>query len=378
MQQEALSVAVAANVPVILWGSPGIGKTKSLEKLAEKMGEPIETVLASIREPSDFSGLPIIHGKSVAMAPPNWAERLVEYGRGILFFDEISTAAPAVQSALLRVILDRVVGDIKLPDAVRIVAAANPPEVSAGGWDLSPPLANRFCHLSWEWDKDKQDRWIDGMINGWDSLNYHVHTLPEGWEKTVQQTQIMIASFIKFHSQLGHVVPKESSNLGKAWPSPRAWTVSARLIAACEAVSASDATVLELVQGCVGDAAALEFLNWKRKLDLPDPEELLKNPKKFKLPKSGDQQFAVLSSVGFATMGRPTKDRIEACWDILNMALEAGAADIASASARSLAGWHMKNMKKKINDGGEKTESFPIPHDKIENFFPILQEAGIL
>jgi integrase len=44
-------------------------------------------------------------------------------------------------------VLERVVGDLELPDAVSVVAAANPPEMSAGGWDPSPPLANRFCHI---------------------------------------------------------------------------------------------------------------------------------------------------------------------------------------------------------------------------------------
>ena len=30
-----------------------------------------------------------------------------------------------------------------------MVAADNPPEQAADGWDLSAPLANRLCHLSW-------------------------------------------------------------------------------------------------------------------------------------------------------------------------------------------------------------------------------------
>ena len=45
--------------------------------------------------------------------------------------------------ALLRVVLERTVGDLTLPHDVAIVAAANPPEQAADGWDLSPPLANR-------------------------------------------------------------------------------------------------------------------------------------------------------------------------------------------------------------------------------------------
>jgi len=50
-----------------------------------------------------------------------------------------------VQAALLRVVLERAVGDLTLPDEVAVVAAANPPEQAADGWDLSQPtrLPNR-------------------------------------------------------------------------------------------------------------------------------------------------------------------------------------------------------------------------------------------
>jgi MoxR-like ATPase len=42
-----------------------------------------------------------------------------------------------VQAALLRVVLERTVGDLSLPADVAVVAAANPPEQAADGWDLS-------------------------------------------------------------------------------------------------------------------------------------------------------------------------------------------------------------------------------------------------
>jgi MoxR-like ATPase len=69
----------------------------------------------------------------------SWARRLTDAGHGLLFLDELTTAPPAVQAAMLRVVLERAVGDVELPASVRIVAAANPAEQAADGWELTAP-----------------------------------------------------------------------------------------------------------------------------------------------------------------------------------------------------------------------------------------------
>src|ERR1700744_5554724 len=160
----ALTVAVAARVPVLLWGAPGTGKTSAIRAMADAAGLPCETVIASIREPSDFAGLPVVVGQGVRFAPPAWAQRLAAAGRGLPFLGELSTAPPALQAALVRVVVERVVADLDLPAEVAVVAAANPPEQAADGWDLSAPLANRLCHLAWEINPRVV---ADGVAGGW-------------------------------------------------------------------------------------------------------------------------------------------------------------------------------------------------------------------
>src|ERR671928_525020 len=187
----ALAIAVAARVPVLLWGAPGTGKTSVVRAMADALGWPCETVIAAIREPSDFAGLPVVADGHVRFAPPRWAQRLAAAGRGILFLDEISTAPPAVQAALLRVVLERVVGDLELPTAVAVVAAANPPEQAADGWDLSAPLANRFCHLDWSVEPAA---FAAGLAGGWEPPV--VPVLPEGWEDHIAYTRGLIPAFI--------------------------------------------------------------------------------------------------------------------------------------------------------------------------------------
>ena len=101
-------IAVQSGIPVHLIGRPGTGKTSFVGALGWVTGREVVTVIASIREPSDFAGLPVItKDDNVKFAPPSWATHLAELGKGILFLDELSTAPPAVQAALLRVKIGR-------------------------------------------------------------------------------------------------------------------------------------------------------------------------------------------------------------------------------------------------------------------------------
>jgi hypothetical protein len=359
MSIQALAVAVQARVPVLAWGQPGTGKTASVLALGQALDLPVECVIASIREPSDFGGLPVVAGNGVQLHAPAWARRLADAKSGILFLDEISTAAPAVQAALLRVVLDRVVGDLPLPADVAVVAAANPPECAAGGWDLSAPLANRFCHLAWSLDASA---WVDGMLSGWPAPT--VPRLPEGWEAGLPAARTLVASFIRHRPHLLLRMPEGEDAAGRAWPSPRSWDAASRLLAACEAAEAGDDVLARLVAGCVGEGAGLEFLAWRRDLDLPDPESLLANPASFQLPARGDQAFAVLAAVATAAVSKLNRPRWLAAWQVLARAAEQGGRDIAAAAARTLA--------------AARTPALPLPTKDLQEFMPLLRAGGML
>lgn len=355
----ALALALQAGVPVLAWGPPGTGKTAVITALAEKLGWHLEVVLASIREPADFSGLPVIREDGVKMEAPAWAKRLAQAERGILFLDEISTAPPAVQAALLRVVLDRVVGDLELPPGVAVVAAANPPEQAAGGWDLSPPLANRFCHLTWTLDSGA---WVAGMVGGFSAPR--VLVLPEDWEKEIPAARSLVAAFIRHRPTLLLKVPESEEQAGKAWPSPRSWDMAARLLAASNAAQAGDDVAASLVAGCVGEGAGLEFLAWRKALDLPDPEAVLAAPDSFKVPERGDQAFAVLTAVVTAVVSNLTSERWMAAWTVLARAADQGARDIAAAAAGALV--------------EARKPGLPLPLKEVQGFAPLLKAGGLL
>jgi MoxR-like ATPase len=143
---------------------PGAGKSSMIRGLARSRDIPCETVLGSIRDPTDFAGLPVVQDGGVALWPPQWARNLREAGAGILLLDELTTCPPAVQAAMLGVALERRVGDMQLPYEVVVVACANPPDKAADGWALAPPLASRFCHVHFD---PSAGEYIHGLTTGW-------------------------------------------------------------------------------------------------------------------------------------------------------------------------------------------------------------------
>ncbi|MFD8820616.1 AAA family ATPase, partial [Streptomyces sp. NPDC059627] len=229
-QLEALTLAVAADLPVLLWGEPGIGKTAALNRLAEALDLPLTTVIASVHEPSDFAGLPVVGDdpavQGVPMAPPDWAVRLVQAGRGLLFLDELSTAPPAVQAALLRLVLERRVGALRLPPGVRIVAAANPRSSAADGWELSPPLANRFVHLQWAHDHEVVVRGLGGT---WPRATLP-RLDPDRLPVAVDFARRAVCGLLATRPTLVHRLPSGEMRRGGAWPSPRSWDMTLRLV----------------------------------------------------------------------------------------------------------------------------------------------------
>lgn len=367
----ALGLALATRTPVLLWGSPGTGKSSVVRDLAAAIDMPCQVVIASIREPSDFAGLPVIvgaadggarndQGGSVRFAPPQWAVDLVEAGRGVLFLDEISTAPPAVQAALLRVVLERTVGDLTLPDEVVVVAAANPPEQASDGWDLSAPLANRFCHLDWSVSAAGVAR---GFTTGFDTPTVpDLDAVPAASRaRNRTRARAEIATFLQLRPAVVSAPPTDRSAAGRAWPSPRTWEMAIDLLAACHSTSATAEVRAALISGCVGPGPGIEFVSWLTELDLPDPEQVLSDPDGFELPERGDRAHAVLTSVAAAVAADATVDRWAAGWRVLGRAGEQ-APDVAAMAARILV---------RCRPDGAPTPS------EAAAFLPLLRDAGL-
>ena len=369
-----LDLSTRTQVPVLIWGAPGIGKSAAVRHWAKARGMECWVVIASLREPSDFSGLPVVGPSpqgnaraSVDFVPPRFATEAAEKG-GVIFLDELTTAPPAVQAALLRAVLDKAFGDLQLdPTKVTIIAAANPPSLAAGGWDLSPPLANRFLHVDYEVSTPE---WagLDGFPSYWGSPPNIAFRREKVSEADWSVARNLVAGFIRKNPGALLSVPRDTAAQGRPWPSPRTWDFISRMVAVWK-TPPKIAENLPTIAGCIGQGPAREFATYVREADLQDPEQILADPSAYRHPARGDLAYIAMNSVMLATKANLTEPRWRAAWEFLGALKDQHmVADVAVIGARFLA-----PFRTGVADGSSVLP--PVPQMVL--FPDILGRAGV-
>ena len=146
----------------------------------------------------------------------------------------------------------------------------------------------------------------------------------------------MIAAYVKAAGRDAWMAPPDDpARRSGPWPSGRTWYLASRLLAAIEAVSPGNRLLQgAALAGLVGDQA-LPFLEYRETLNLPDPEDILKDPRRFVLPDRVDRAYAVCYSLAGAVINHNTPQRWEAAMIALGVACRKNA-DIPAAAARTL------------------------------------------
>jgi hypothetical protein len=213
-----------------------------------------------------------------------------------------------VQAALLRVILERKVGFRPLPKGVRVVAAANPPDQVVGGWELSPPLRNRFVHIRWELSGEIYQKALrEGFGQpSLPAIDPNAHAEAEKfWRR-------MLEVFLRRYPHLAKTNPSDEEY---AFASPRTWDFAIALMASCDLLGKApkpgqkgSEVFLNLVEGCVGKGAAVAFAHFLQTLRLPDPDEVLDGKIPLDLKSFRDDElYAFFSALAAALVRRQTQ-----------------------------------------------------------------------
>ena len=259
---------------MIVWGPPGVGKTATITAEAEAIGYRVVVLVGNCRAPEDFVGLPSIVDGVARYSPQGWAADIAEGEQVLVLLDELTTCTPAVMAAMLRVVQERHVGDLRLPDSVRIIAAANPAGMGGGTRPLSPPLANRFVHADFAFDAAAWSEWMIANHQGSAALGPVLGFLRS-------RADLLLAG-----------VPLDAASAGGAWPSPRSWDAAVAICATAER-----SAWLGLIATAVGIGAASEWATWFDRADLPDSRAVLADPSSVTWSKlRPDQTHAILVS----------------------------------------------------------------------------------
>ncbi len=238
-----------------LVGKPSTAKTSTLGRLAKLAGLHFEGVIASLRDPSDFLGLGVPHQMkldatnqhlspdgdesfmTMKYAPAAFAVRASIAKRALINLDEVNTAPPAVQAALLRMLFEGVCGELEMPTGVRQMLCMNSIEDAAGGYDIAGPLANRVGWLPFP--EPSVARFNDYMMGLGGAQQSPVNPAQEeaevdaAWAGAWAQAVGQVCGFLTAKTDQLHKMPASGSKASsEAWASPRCYTSDTEVMTA--------------------------------------------------------------------------------------------------------------------------------------------------
>ncbi|WP_321777542.1 MoxR family ATPase [Sulfurimonas sp.] len=243
---SSISALIEQKVPSFLWGAPGVGKSSIIKQIAQSKGMEFIDLRLALMDPTDLKGIPFYDKDShtALWAPPAF---LPKEGRGILFLDELNTAAPSVQASAYQLILDRKVGEYCLPSGWAIIAAGNRESDRGVTYRMPAPLANRFVHFEMEVDACDWRDWA--------------------YEKGIDAK---IIAYIAYKNE--HLFTFDAKSDTKSFATPRSWEyVDAILKSSIDAE-----LLLDAISGAVGKDVAVGFLQFVKVMTrLPNIEDIL-------------------------------------------------------------------------------------------------------
>ena len=297
LEREFFSTAEGHHTPVMLWGPPGVGKSQIVAQVAARHNAQMIDIRLSQMEPSDLRGIPFRVGDTVEWAVPALLPNPTRHGpRGVLFLDEITSAPPAVAAAAYQLILDRRLGEYRIPDGWAIFAAGNRQGDRGVTYAMPAPLANRFSHFEVEVNLDDWAFWA--YANGIDER---------------------LIGFLRFKPELIFDFDPARSLAGEmAFPSPRSWEFAHR---ALQKFGDRPDLLASALAACVGHAAGVECAAYIESLDrLPALDAIIEG-RDAAVPAEIDLQYAVAAAlVGRALRARDTPQAPQVWGNILDYA----------------------------------------------------------
>lgn len=222
---EVVALCYDANVPLLLIGGTGWGKSTVLREFAAARKVWYESRDLSLMEAPDLVGLPRFDAGRTHFMPPAF---LPGQGtaEGLLVIEELNRAPRYVRSPCLELLTARRLNDYAVPPGIRFAATINPATEAFDVDDLDAATLARFVRVRVRPDRDA---WL-----GWAGA--------AGVDRRV----------------LGYV-GTDDSVFDAEVSNPRAWDMVSRLTGAHDRVQVSQRAFRAVLAGCVGVKRAAAF-----------------------------------------------------------------------------------------------------------------------
>ncbi len=334
-------------LPIYLISKPGGAKTSVVKQFAKYVQYPCKIAAVGAKGEGFFGCTPVKIGSEsaprIGYPVPFWTDEYTECG--LVCVDEWTTAKGEVKPATATLILEGEIADHVLAPRVRVWATGNPIECSIDGEPLSPPNANRVCHIDWKMPSDAVRAYFGNCgatIEPIDGAAEEKRVLAL-WPKAFSIAGKKIAAFLTRRPDFEEKMPEQGDpNLHRAWPSLRSWELAQRVLATSEVHDLGEEDRDTLGAGCVGEAAWAELLTYLSTLDLPDPVALLDGQIKWAPDTRRIDIAAVTLDACVALVTPTTQDttqrvkRATALWHLLDQASQLGLRDLTQSAQASL------------------------------------------
>ena len=224
----------------MLWGTRGVGKSSIVRQVATHFGVPLVDLRLTTIEPVDIRGA-IFADDVLARTvwfPPEFLPT-AEQPAGILFLDELTAADQRLQISAYSLILDRRVGNYRLPDGWQIIAAGNASFHGAVSHDMGTALADRMFHFN-----------VQTVIDA-----FLAHAIEQGFAPEVM-------AFLKVRPDKLDDTQAQLAGDHLVGASPRGWEDVSNVLRS----GLSEGGQRAFVQGRIGAANAAEFFGVLREI----------------------------------------------------------------------------------------------------------------
>jgi hypothetical protein len=178
------------------------------------------------------------------------------------------------------------------------LCASNAVEWAAGGQEIQAPMANRLWHGEFPMD---HETWADMMVSDFPAPS-DLPVVPPDYLRTHHHSQrATIAAYVRAAGRDAWMAPPDDpARRSGPWPSGRTWYLASRLLAGHRSRVAGQSPAPGSGARRSGRESGVAVLEYRETLNLPDPEEILKDPRSFVLPDRVDRAYAICYSLAGA------------------------------------------------------------------------------